>query len=151
MTSVDVERVLADAFRAESIQNPRALGDALAPSQKIERAAKAVADSVQEAFKICSSIVVDRFYISGSFGKKTALPDFVIDLVLFLNDASPPFESELEIFREYLPMNLTGITILQSSPSSITFPHEWFQDRSPPSTKSSEGPFSESVYGPRSN
>jgi hypothetical protein len=67
----------------------------------MERDAKSVADSVQEVVKECSIVNVDRTCISGSFGKRTALPDFDIDLVLFLNDSNPPFESEIECLCDY--------------------------------------------------
>ena len=121
-TAKEVERVLG-AFRSKdtTVGNLRALGDALAPSTKIEQDAKVVADSVQEVVKKCGTVNIDRTCISGSFGKRTALPDFDIDLVLFLNDASPPFESEIECLRSYLSNNLKGVTILKSSPFSVTF------------------------------
>jgi hypothetical protein len=69
----------------------------------------------------CDLISVDRICVSGSFGKKTALPSFDIDLVLFVNGTTPPFETELKRLYKYLSTNVPGIEMKKASPYSITF------------------------------
>ena len=103
--------------------NLRLLGDSLAPSKKKQAAAKAVANSVQDVLKQCDSdaVSVARTCIGGSFGKKTALSSFDLDLVVFLNNAEPPFEKEISFFSKFLPQRLNGLKFLKSSPFSVTF------------------------------
>ena len=120
----EIQRMLGP-FQTKAITpaNLRILGDSLAPSKEKQAAAKAVANTVQNALKHCDSnaVSVARSCIGGSFGKKTALSTFDIDLIVFLNNAEPPFEKEISFFSAYLPRKIEGLQIMKSSPFSVTF------------------------------
>lgn len=118
----EVGRVLFP-FQSKPITttNLRQLGDALAPSAKKVKAANKVVDTVKSCMEACNVVSVDRVCVSGSYGKKTALPSFDVDLILFINGLTPPFESELENIRVYLSQNLNGIEMAKKSPYSVTF------------------------------
>lgn len=99
----------------------RSLGDALSPSARQIQEANRVVSMVQQEIASSTTLSVHRIAVGGSFGKRTSLPDFDIDLVLFINDASPPFQSELTALRRFLETSVAGITMVKASPYSITF------------------------------
>ena len=70
----------------------RQLGDSLAPSEKDESSARKVVDKVNSLLQHCPTISIDRCCVSGSLGKHSSLVQFDIDLVIFVNGSSPPFQ-----------------------------------------------------------
>lgn len=98
---------------AVSAQSLRRLGDELAPTKQQQQAARRVIDKVIHAVQSSPGINVDRCCVSGSFGKKTAIRDFDIDLVIFVNDQEPPFKSTLEKLTSHLPQLLPASLEMQ--------------------------------------
>lgn len=61
-----------------------------------------------------------RSIVSGSMGKGThILNSFNVDLVVFINEAFPPFGEELDRIEELLYLNFNNFKILHKSPFSL--------------------------------
>ena len=106
-----LHEILASFLPMEaSVSTLRRLGDALAPDENFVTAANMVVDKVQRALHKCKQVHVDRCCVSGSFGKTTSVVGpFDIDLVVFLNEAFPPFDSTLTELTKFLTQELDGI------------------------------------------
>lgn len=121
------DRSITDAlshFRSKRVgaSNLRHLGDELAPSKNKKLLARKVVDKVTSVVKACEGISLDRCCVSGSLGKATAVGgDFDVDLVIFMNDATPPFEYVISKLEKYLPRALPGIEIEKTTRFSIQF------------------------------
>jgi 2'-5'-oligoadenylate synthetase len=99
----------------------RQLGDSLAPTSKEHKNARNVVNKVINALQECPYISVDRCCVSGSFGKGTSVVNFDIDLVVFVNDASPPFEGVIHKLETYMPKVLPAVEIEKTTRFSLQF------------------------------
>ncbi|CAB9530929.1 2'-5'-oligoadenylate [Seminavis robusta] len=99
----------------------RRLGDELAPTKPQKAAAQKAIDQVVRAVQSLPNFGVDRCCVSGSFGKGTALRNFDIDLVLFLNNEQPPFTNSLRVLTRQLPPMLPGLDMEMTTPYSVQF------------------------------
>ena len=106
--------------------NLRRLGDTLAPSRQAVEAANKVIDKVISTVVACDLISVDRCCVSGSFGKGTALRSFDIDLIIFVNNETPPFKTVLSNLENHFKRIVPGIEIEKTTRWSIQFIMEGF-------------------------
>ena len=54
---------------------------------------------------------MDRCCVSGSFGKRTSVVEFDIDLAIFVIGSTPPFDDVIRVLEQYLPKEIPNIEI----------------------------------------
>ena len=113
--------------KAVTPQVLRQLGDSLAPNAKTEAAANRVVNQLVKILQNCPGLSIDRCCVSGSFGKKTSLVIFDIDLVVFVNDEEPPFTSVIQLLEKYVPSALNVAEVHKTTRFSIQFLTEGFK------------------------
>lgn len=99
-------------FKTVTTSSLRAFGDALVPTEKKKKEANAVIEEVREVVTKCPGFKINRICVSGSYGKKTCLPSFDLDMIVFINDEAPPFTrpskvSKVTFSSSYMTFNLT--------------------------------------------
>jgi hypothetical protein len=107
--------------------NLRRLGDQLAPSKQAVKAANKIVDKIISMLGGCDLFSIDRCCVSGSFGKRTALSNFDIDLIIFVNNEAPPFKSVLSELENHLRRVVPGIEIRRSTRISVQFIMDGFK------------------------
>ena len=104
------------------------LGDDLAPTETQNEQARAVVDKVASAVHRCPRISVDRCCVSGSFGKKIALCEIDIQLIVVVNnELQPPFRETLKKLNQDLPTVLPGTKGKKTTNRSVQFMLDGFK------------------------
>ena len=114
-------------FKTVTTSSLRAFGDALVPTEKKKKEANAVIEEVREVVTKCPGFKINRICVSGSYGKKTCLPSFDLDMIVFINDEAPPFYQTLQSLKSHVQLQLHDLQLDKESNKCITFHYKTFK------------------------